>query len=122
MTTVLDTIPEPLRDEVDAAVAWFNTQERDQFEATGIVDPPEGPATDAGRPLRLVLCGAGQCRQESFQSAPANDGFDVGFLDAAPVAGNVATLDPPPGAMRNWVDETVDRHDFVVFVFYRGFW
>ncbi len=118
MTTVLDNVPEHLQHDVDAALHWFNAHEGDTFEVTGIVDPPEAGVAD--RELRLVLCGAGMCRQETFRVEASG----VTWLadEAAGDAGAVAELDPPPGALRGWLDEVSARHEFVVLLFYRGFW
>ena len=122
MATVLDAIPEDLQPEVEAALAWFNASESGDFEVTGIVDPPEGAGE--GGDLRLVLCGGGACRQETFRVASSPSGPQVDWLSGdRPVASEgVAELDPPPGARRNWIDEISGRHAFTVLLFYRGFW
>ena len=122
MTTVLDTIPDDLQPEVDAALAWFNASEGGNFEVTGIVDPPQGGGE--GRALRLVLCGDGTCRQETFRVASASDGSQVDWLsgDRADGSEGVAELDPPPGARRDWIDEIAGKHAFTLLLFYRGFW
>lgn len=119
MTTVLENIPEHLQHDVGLALDWFNTREGDFFEVTGIVDPP--PTAGAAHDLRLVLCGAGTCRQETFQvNAAAKHVQWLGDDSAA--ANGVAELDPPPGPMRQWIDQVCERHNFVVLLFYRGFW
>lgn len=122
MTTVLDEIPEPLRADVDAALAWWNARESGDYSVTGIVDPPAAP--DPARPLQLVLCGAGTCRQESFRVAATPEGAQVEWLGERETAEGaaVAELDPPPGARRDWLETVMGRHAFVVLVFYRGFW
>ena len=122
MTTVLDTIPEHLQPEIEAALSWFNTREGSDFEVTGIVDPPA--SADAGQDLRLVLCGAGTCRQETFQVSSLPNGPQVSWLgeDQSNTNSGVAELDPPPGTLRQWIDEVSGRHTFVVLLFYRGFW
>ncbi len=118
MTTVLDSIPEPLARDVQAALAWFNARGAGEFEVTGIVDPPAAPGAE--RDLRLVLCGEGTCRQETFRV----DGAQVEWLGdgAASEAAGVAELDPPPGPRRAWLDDVALRHPFSVVLFYRGFW
>ncbi len=116
MTTVLDTVPGHLKTDVDAALAWFNAREGETYEVTGIVDPPEAAAPD--KDLRLVLCGAGTCRQETFRV----DASEVSWQGPEASTEDVAELDPPPGALRDWVDEVTARHKFVVILFYRGFW
>ena len=121
MTTVHETIPEKLRPEVEAALAWFNAHEGGGFEVTGILDPElsQGEA----HTLRLVLCSGDRCEQRSFRVAPSDGGYDVALAQEATAAGEVAPeLDPPPGALRGWLEREQSRHRFVVLVFYRGFW
>jgi hypothetical protein len=131
MATVSETIPESLRPEVDAAIAWFNAAQADAFEVTGIVDADLTIASSEPREMRLVLCGGGTCQQRSFQVSSAAAGFDVAFSEpepepAAATAGAPealqAELDPPPGARRDWLDSVLGKHRFVVLLFYRGFW
>lgn len=122
MTTVLETIPEHLQHDVDLALAWFNGREGAAFEVTGIVNPPT--TAGVGHDLQLILCGAGTCRQETFQvGSAASSNSEVKWLGEEPtVLDGVAELDPPPGALRRWIDEACGRHAFVVLLFYRGFW
>ncbi|MBL6687414.1 MAG: hypothetical protein ISP92_04240 [Pseudomonadales bacterium] len=122
MPTVLEIIPDQLREEVNAAVSWFNARENASFEVTGIVDPPN--AAGSGEDLRLVLCGEGVCRQETFKVAASEDLSSVQWLglDHAQDSAGVAELDPPPGARRTWLKDVAERHTFVVLLFYRGFW
>lgn len=127
MATVSENIPEALRPEVDAALAWFNAAQPDAFEVTGIVDAELALASNETRELRLVLCGGDTCQQRSFQVSSAGDNFDVAFSDAVEITADAATepqaeLDPPPGARRDWLDSVLAKHAFVVLVFYRGFW
>ena len=127
MSTVSETIPAPLRPDVDAALEWFNRDQAIPFEVTGILDPDDALASDTPRELKLVLCGGDRCEQRSFRVATGAAGQEVGFLDdEAPVmdpdAERQAELDPPPGPRRSWLDRTLDRHDFTVVLFYRGFW
>lgn len=124
MATVSETIPEPLRPEVDAALAWFNAKQDDAFEVTGILDPDETLAASMPRELRLVLCGGDTCQQRSFLVSDGAEGIDVALADAAPGPSDdvQAELDPPPGPRRAWLDAVLAKHKFVVLVFYRGFW
>ena len=126
MATVSETIPESLQPEVEAALAWFNSTQRDDFEVTGIIDPEESLAARTPRELRLVLCGGDTCQQRTFRVASAERGFDIaiaqGEPETDPNARVQAELDPPPGARRSWLDTVLGRHAFVVLVFYRGFW
>ena len=124
MARVQETIPDELRPHVDAAVAWFNQREDVTFQPTGIVDPDAALESKGVRDLRLVLCGGGRCEQRSFRVAENGVGYEVALLDEAPAEGNVELpeLDPPPGARRSWLDRVLEKHAFVVLVFYRGFW
>ena len=127
MPQVSETIPDGLRPEVDAAIAWFNVAQTDAFEVTGIVDADRSLAASEPRELRLVLCGGGTCQQRSFQVSRAAAGFDVAFCETAAATADApaelqAELDPPPGARRDWLESVQAKHAFVVLVFYRGFW
>jgi hypothetical protein len=126
MTTVQETIPDDLRPDVEAALAWFNRNQDTTFEVTGILDPEVALGSSGTRALRLVLCGGDRCEQRSFRVIANGDGYDVAFLEEGPAAEaggqRPAELDPPPGALRGWLDRALARHAFVVLVFYRGFW
>ena len=125
MTTVQETIPEGLRHDVEAALAWFNRREDVAFEVTGILDPDAALEASGARELRLVLCGGDRCEQRSFRVTANGDDYDVALVDdnQAPADGQTpAELDPPPGARRGWLDHTLTQHAFVVLVFYRGYW
>jgi hypothetical protein len=127
MATVSEIIPETLRPEVDAALAWFNATQADVFEVTGIVDADLALEAGEAREVRLVLCGGDTCQQRSFRVSSVATGFDVVYSDADSAAADASTalqaeLDPPPGARRGWLDSVLSKHEFVVLVFYRGFW
>ena len=123
MAKVSDSIPEALQPEVDAAIHWFNAQSSDEFEVTGIVDAEESLASSDEKELRLVLCGGDVCQQKKFNVHRTGDGFTVSLTDEPPISnGTQAELDPPPGARQAWLDDVINKHKFVVLVFYRGFW
>ena len=129
MPRVQETIPPHLVDEAEAARAWFSRDRGSEFKLTGILDPEEQPERGAhARELQLILCGQerGQdvCLRERFRVTSAGDGFDVEHLDdPAPAVGSPAPLlDPPPGTRQGWLDAVIGRHEFVVLLFYRGFW
>jgi hypothetical protein len=127
MATVSEIIPEALQPEVDAALAWFNSTQADEFEVTGILDADLTIEADAPRELRLVLCGGDTCEQRSFRVARVDAGFDVAEAASGPAESDVfgrpqAELDPPPGPRRGWLDSALAKHSFVVLIFYRGFW
>ncbi len=125
MTTVQETIPEGLRPDVEATLAWFNRREDVAFEVTGILDPESALEASGPRELRLVLCGGDRCEQRSFRVTANGDDYDVALVDDDQAVANGQTpaeLDPPPGARRGWVDRTLTQHALVVLVFYRGYW
>ena len=127
MTSVQETIPDGLRADVDAALAWFNEREEAAFEVTGILDPDAALATEGPRELGLVLCGGDRCEQRTFRVAGGEGGRTISLAgdeapDPAGRAGVPAELDPPPGALRGWLDRARERHAFVVLLFYRGYW
>ena len=127
MTTVSETIPEALQPEVEAALAWFNATQAREFDVTGILDPDLSLAASGPRELRLVLCGGDLCQQRSFRVTRTGAGFDVEEVARDEEAGGrpaplQAELDPPPGPLRGWLDSALAKHEFVVLLFYRGFW
>lgn len=125
MATVSETIPETLQPEVNAAIDWFNSEQADAFEVTGIVDAELSLEANEPRKLQLVLCGGGTCQQRSFLVSASDDGFKVSFSEAetpTDPSERQAELDPPPGARREWLESALNKHNFVVLVFYRGFW
>jgi hypothetical protein len=70
-----------------------------------------------------VLCGGDRCEQRSFRVSAGEAGYEVGFLEeGASDAAVAAELDPPPGALRGWLDRMLGQHRLTVLVFYRGFW
>lgn len=123
---VSETIPEPLKPRVDAALAWFNASPDaagDAFEVTGILDADE--ALRGSDELRLILCGGDRCEQRSFRVGGTVGAWEVALADSARAAQGAkpqAELDPPPGPRLRWLDEKLAQHAFVVLLFYRGFW
>ena len=113
------------------ARAWFSRERGSDFKLTGIVDPTAAleaePDSDA-RKLQLILCGMqdGQdvCLQESFEVRREGESFVVANIPEAPleIGSPAPELDPPPGVRASWLDAALEKHAFVVLVFYRGFW
>ncbi len=134
---VVEVIPDAFAAEAEAARLWFAREQSTEFKLTGIVDPQDvvpHDSTSGARELQLILCGnqEGQevCLRERFEIKPDGDGFDVTHLadDAAEAKGiskigsPAPPLDPPPGERAGWLDDVLQKHAFVVLVFYRGFW
>lgn len=131
MPQVEETIPDALAAEAEAARAWFSKARGNDFKLTGIVDPDdigERDSAAAARELQLILCGsqdgAEVCLRERFELRPSSVGFDVVHLkETAPDPDSPAPLlDPPAGTRKGWLDTVTAKHDFIVLVFYRGFW
>ena len=128
--SVEETIPAELQFDVEAALDWFNTQESETqgvtFEVTGIIDAESSLAQRGNRDLRLVLCGGDRCEQRTFRVSQSGAGLSVHFNEIEGVAVSSedenAKLDPPPGALKNWLDSSLHKHKFTFIVFYRGLW
>ena len=123
MSNVVETVPEALKPEVDAALAWLNGERGAQFTVTGIVDPEQtlAQSEDGVRDLSLVLCQGDLCVREQLRVERGSAGIECRLAD-------VVSDDPPPlldpreGMRSVWIDEQLAKHAFVVLVFYRGFW
>ena len=134
MSRVEEVIPDALAAEAEAARAWFVREQSTEFKLTGIVDPEEVRAKDSAtgaRELQLILCGSrdGQdvCLRERFKVKPGSDGFDVTHLEDVGAGSSQSgsptpLLDPPLSVRAGWLDGVLEKHSFVVLVFYRGFW
>ena len=123
MPSVVEEIPERLQPAAEAALAWINAQQDAQFRITGLADTDEALAGRAGEPmdLGLVLCDGDLCLREQVRVTPMGDGYEVGAVQAG-VAEIPAHLDPPVGIRREWLDEQLERHDFILLLYYRGLW
>jgi len=130
---IVEEIPEELRPEVTAALDWLNAESVTAYSVTAIVDPDATIADrGAGRSsyeLGLVLCQEGSCIRERIAVRRSGEEFEFSLVDSPPTAGRrdgkldpPASLDPPPGALLGWVDEQLKRHEFIVFLYYRGLW
>ena len=125
MPNVVEEIPEALRPEVDAALAWVNREKGAAFRVTGIVDPeqalarkPQGSALELG----LVLCQGDLCLREQVRVRRGPDGIECGPVEAPATDDPPAELDPPAGARAGWLADQLSQQAFVVLIFYRGFW
>ena len=126
MPEVSETIPDALAPRVDAALAWFNSSAEsagDIFKVTGILDADA--ALNGSDELQLILCGGDRCEQRSFRVSGSSDAWAIESLENLSTANRTkpqADLDPPPGARSIWLNKTLPQHNFVVLLFYRGFW
>jgi hypothetical protein len=119
---IVEEIPESLRAEVGAALAWLNVERGRSFSVTGVVDPELAEsARRAAHELTLILCDGDLCVRERVRVRADGGGFEIRGTDAA-VEDPPAELDPKPGVRVGWLDGALAKHAFVVLVFYRGFW
>jgi hypothetical protein len=119
---IVEQVPEALRPEVDAALAWINGEQERRFELTGLVDPEDAErAGGAEHALTLILCEGDLCVREQLLVRRRGAGFE--FRRAQDAREDPpAELDPLPGVRAGWLDGALAAHAFVVLVFYRGFW
>ncbi|NRB62265.1 MAG: redoxin domain-containing protein [Saprospiraceae bacterium] len=131
MPKVVQPVPQALAAEVEAARAWFSKKEGTEFKVTGIVDPEKiatKESADASRVMQLILCGNQDghdvCLRVPFTISHSGTRFEVQQLpDITPgVSSPAPLLDPPPQTRKGWLDRVMVKHDFIVLVFYRGFW
>lgn len=129
MANVVEDIPDSLRAEAEAAVAWLNAERGADFHLTGLVDPEEAARRreDGGTgpvELGLILCQDEACVRERVSVQPlGGDRYEFAAIEASGGAVDPPPLeDPPSGVRAGWLDEQLSRHAFVVLVFYRGFW
>lgn len=122
----VEEIPQELRSEVEAALAFINHERGSAFRVTGIVDPEDavkGRSTADGFDLSLVLCEGDHCAME--QVRVVRDGDDIRCSLPAEASSDEdlpAHLDPPAGTRDGWLEAKLAKHRFVVLLFYRGFW
>ena len=94
-----------------------------EFRLTGLVDPEEAIGRGAGQPidLGLVLCEGEICRREQVRVEPTAEGFTVSAAEAKTTL-IPPLLDPPLGVRENWLDHQLEKHDFILLLYYRGLW
>ncbi|MEM7219071.1 MAG: hypothetical protein AAF515_11950 [Pseudomonadota bacterium] len=121
--TAAADIPEVLQGVCVDALAWFNREHRAAFELSGLVDADAalGAAQGAAFELGLVLCDGEICAREQVRVTPVDDGYRFS-LDEAARPDIPPLLDPPPGIRSSWLDAVLERHEFVLLMFYRGLW
>ncbi len=116
-------IPADLEAPVQAALAWINASQDKTYELTGLVDIDQALAAREGESfeLGLVLCDGEICAREQVRIQPTDGQFAVGYADMAE-RDIPPLLDPPAGLRSRWLDEVLDKHEFVLLLFYRGLW
>jgi hypothetical protein len=119
-----NTIPLQLREPAEAALVWINKTQERSFELTGLVDYEsalEEQNTGKNFELSLVLCDDDICTCEKVKIQSVNDSYKftsvVGKNREIP-----PLLDPPEGVRSKWLSLVLDKHEFVILLFYRGLW
>ncbi len=119
---VVEDIPQALRPEVHAALAWLNAEQGRSFKLTGVVDPEAAERSGgAAHDLTLILCDGDLCVREQVRVRISSAGFEISRADSGR-EDPPAELDPLPGVRHGWLEGALAKHTFVVLVFYRGFW
>ncbi len=117
------SIPVVLQPQAQAALAWVNQSQRQNFELTGLVDYERALTADADAPVEfgLILCNGEICTREQVRVQPVAEGFEVSSV--AQAAREIPPLlDPPEGIRSNWLATELGKHEFVLLLFYRGLW
>ena len=116
-----ETIPESLRAPAEAALTWINQEQQQSFELTGLVDV-EG-INDVAEPFEmgLILCDGEICAREQVRVVPEGEAYRFEFVQQ--VARDIPPLlDPPAGVRKDWLQRQLEKHEFVLLLFYRGLW
>ena len=124
MPSVVEEIPERLQPAADAALAWINVQQGAQFRITGLVDPdaalagslPESRWTWASCCAMAISVSASR-----YACRAVGDGYEVSGVEAG-AAEIPVQLDPPVGIRREWLDKQLEKHEFILLLYYRGLW
>jgi hypothetical protein len=120
---VSEEIPGELQAASAAALEWVNAARESNFEITGVIEAEDTVARARADSfeLGLVLCDGEVCAREQVVVERSAEGFRVSAADVDdPLIPPL--LDPPTGVRTGWLDAQLDRHKFVVLVFYRGLW
>ncbi|NNL86329.1 MAG: hypothetical protein HKP27_11780 [Myxococcales bacterium] len=119
-----EEIPPSLVSPANAALAWLNETRGTRFRLTGVVDTEAALAAKPGDPLEfgLILCENEICLCERVRVAPAGDGYEVTAIESADAEALPDSLDPPVGVRSTWIDEQLERFNFILLLFYRGRW
>lgn len=116
-----EEIPVHLRPAADAALSWVNDARAASFTLSGLVDVDE--AVDVAKPFEmgLILCDGELCTREQVRVAPDADAYRFDFVaEAEPDIPPL--LDPPEGIRQQWLDKQLEKHEFVLLLYYRGLW
>jgi hypothetical protein len=116
-----DDIPEHLVRPAKAALTWLNQTRTSSYELTGLVDVAETTNIDKPFEFGLVLCDGDLCAREQVRVVPDEGSFHFDFVaDATPDIPHL--LDPPENVRRNWLDQQLEKFEFILLLYYRGRW
>ena len=102
------------------AVAWLNQTYSTSYDLTGLVDTD--PVTDESVfELGLVLCDGEICAREQIRVERESESFRFSLAEAQ-TREIPPLLDPPEGIRSEWLAKALDKHEFVLLLFYRGLW
>ena len=118
----LENIPQQLQAPVVAARDWINSNKGTQFSVTGLVGEEQALAARPGESFELgiVLCDGEICSREQVVITPNGDGYRIGLKQ--PEFEIPPLLDPPAGVRKGWLSEQLEKHEFLLLLFYRGRW
>jgi hypothetical protein len=121
---IKNSIPLQLRRPAETALVWINKTQERSFELTGLVDYEsalEEQNTGKNFELSLVLCDDDICACQKVKIQSVNESYKftlvVGKIREIP-----PLLDPPEGVRSKWLSQVLDKHEFVILLFYRGLW
>ena len=115
-----ETIPEALLAPAEAALTWINQERRQRFELTGLVDVEDVNVAEPFE-MGLVLCDGERCAREQVRVVPKGEAYDFELVQQA-AAEIPPLLDPPVGIRSHWLQSQLEKHEFVLLLFYRGLW
>ena len=120
---VSEETPTELQAASEAALEWINATQESHYEITGVIDAEAAVArARAGSfELGLVLCDGDVCAREQVVVERSAEGFRVSAAEVDDPL-RPPLLDPPIGIRTGWLNARLDKHKFVVLVFYRGLW
>ena len=116
-------IPQRLQVPVANALAWFNERNDSCFEVSGIVESEGSLSANSldYSEFGMVLCDGEICDKVHIRCVSDGEEFNFSLIEGR--SGDVpALLDPPSGVRTQWLDQVLEKHQFVLFLFYRGLW
>jgi len=116
-----EDIPEHLGPATQAALSWINHERAANHSLTGMIGADDLECADAPFEVGLVLCDGEICAREQIHIIPDGGAYQFKFADEAE-PDIPPLLDPPVGVRREWLDKQLEKHEFVLLLYYRGLW